>query len=50
MSGLIQDGVKLFASGEGRKLHGAKITLYTVSHLGYDESSNFFFNPKYATA
>lgn len=26
-----------------RKLHGAKITLYTVSHLGYDESSNFFF-------
>lgn len=29
MSGRIQDMVKLFAIVEGRKLHGAKITLYT---------------------
>lgn len=30
---LIQDGVKLFASVEGRKFHEAKITMYTVSPL-----------------
>lgn len=30
---LIQDGVKLFASVEGRKFHEAKITMYTVSSL-----------------
>lgn len=30
MSGRNQDGAKLFASVEGRKLHGAKITPYTV--------------------
>lgn len=30
VSGQIQDKSKLFASVEGRKLHQAKITLYTV--------------------
>lgn len=29
----IQDGAKSFASEEGQKLHGAKITPYTVARL-----------------
>lgn len=33
MSGQIQDEVKLFASVEGQKLLGAKITLHTVMNI-----------------
>lgn len=40
MSGRIQDWVKLFASVEGRKFLGAKITLYTVLFKIPNEEAN----------
>lgn len=34
MSEQIQDGMKLFASLKGRKLHGGQITIYLMFILG----------------
>lgn len=37
MSGPIEDGAKLFACVEGRKLHGAKVTEYSKNCMGFHQ-------------